>query len=236
MDWSADANEKIRGIQLKILKRKIMLNMLINRYSLKSKLFRWCQKIIASLAVFLGFLQYVFQQLEIGGTIAFGATIVYNILLHIRDYVTYDRTRDVAKEQNVKYQELYEEIDNECIKNPDQKQREHDFINWINRSYEAIYASDPDLTQTEQLMFEELCKKHNIVVDDDLNEYNKIKVIIEQRHSPRSLTNATVNTETVNNTTVNTTINKTQLKRKDAINSLNTSEDIKWIEERLNNF
>lgn len=250
-DWTPDAKTKIRSIQLKILKKKVMLNMLITRYSRKDRIFRWMHKIVAMLAGIFEFIHYLLDATGYTGVITLVATVMYNVFLYVRDYITYGQTRDLAKEQNVKYQELYDEIESELMKPFSKKQVENDFINWITRIYDNINASDPELSQTEQVLFDKYCKEHGIMINEDINEYEKIKQLMNikvevrdeakrdgVRDEVKQDTNerkSECNDESNKNIPLTEPAKPHTNNRKIAMQNLDTDADLKWIAERLNN-
>lgn len=181
--WSADALAKLIDIKKSILKKKIMMGFIIENNSTWDKVFRWSHNILAvSTPILIAVQNNLYgnnspessSTEQSSGTTAMIMSIVVAAMLKLKEYVTYDKIRDSAKEQSVKYQQLYEGIESEMRKPDGKRQLENDFIYWVSREFQHIDISDPELSNTERKKFIKLCKDKGMPYDEDLDALSKL--------------------------------------------------------------
>jgi hypothetical protein len=54
-------------------------------------------------------------------------------MIKLKDYLKFDKLKDQAKQQTVKYQQLYQRIEKEMRKQLDTRQNGEEFISWVNQ-------------------------------------------------------------------------------------------------------
>jgi hypothetical protein len=89
-------------------------------------------------------------------------------MIKLKDYLKFDKTKDRAKQQTVKYSQLYERIDRELRKPNGKRQNEEDFIYWTSREFNNLEVGDPDLPHSLKDKYISLCKENNIPYEEDL--------------------------------------------------------------------
>ncbi len=172
--WTASTNQKIKRVKKLILKRKIMLSFIIDNYSWYDKAFRWSHIAIAVLTpVYIVVKSAWLSEIESDPVMIILSSIVAG-LVKLRDYVTYDKVRDLAKEQTVKYSQLYDKIDQETIKPNSRRLSEENFLHWLHTELKHIEFSDPELSYSDKQKFIKLCKSRGIPYDEDLDELEKL--------------------------------------------------------------
>jgi hypothetical protein len=90
-------------------------------------------------------------------------------MIKLKDYLKFDKTKDLAKQQTIKYGQLYARIDREIRKPNESRQNVEDFIYWINREFANLEIADPDLPNSLKEQYILLCKENDISYSDDLS-------------------------------------------------------------------
>lgn len=203
MEWSAAGYKCINDIKKTILKKKIKLSFIINNYSLKDKVFKYVHIILAIATPVCALVE------ELTNTVQ-GSTLILSLLvasmIKLRSHLKYSKIHTIAKEQTVKYKQLYDRIESELIKPIAKRQAEDDFIYWIIREHNNIEASDPELTASDTVAFKKICIEKKIPYDEDLQVL-------------QILTNDA--------STISLSIRK-------ECDNMNVSEDLEWVMSRLN--
>lgn len=214
MSWSEESITRIKYTQVLILQHKLLMNYIIDIYNTKYKRFNFVKKVIAySIPMLLTTKEF----LENSNGISFvTVTLGYLVagLVKAGDYIKYDRTRDIAREQTTKYTELYNKIDRELSKSDAKKQDEGHFIIWIERELTHIELDNPEIKHKEKEQFIELCKAKGIAYKDDIEKLKSI--VIDSPRSPDMMSNKKLFRKTVQ--------------------EYNEEKDISWIRERLQHF
>jgi len=167
--WTANGLQSIRRIKKDILKRKIMLNFIIDNYSWWDRAYRWSQLSVATLAPLTGLINIAMETSDTMKGVSLALSCVIAGMVKLKEYIKFSEIRDIAKSQTVKYSQLYERIERESIKPDSKKQPEDEFIYWINREFTHIELIDPELSPSEKAKFLAVCKLQGIVYDDDLD-------------------------------------------------------------------
>lgn len=214
MTWSEESITRIKYTQILILQHKLLMNFIIDRYNTKFKRFNIIKKIIAySIPMLLTAKEF----LENSNGISFvTVTLGYLVagLVKASDYIKYDRTRDIAREQTTKYTDLYNKIDRELSKSESKKQDDIHFITWIERELAHIELDNPEIKHKEKEQFIQLCKAKGITYKDDIEKLRTI--VVDSPRSPDMVCNK-------------------QLFKK-TVREYNEEKDISWIKERLQHF
>jgi hypothetical protein len=171
MTWSKEGLIAIRDIKKNILKKKIALNILIDNYSKYDRLFRYIHLFIAIVTPIINFLAEVSpDNTSTYTTMALVLSIIVAGLIKVKEMIKYDKVKEQAKQQTVKYQQLFQRIERELRSHENSGQREEEFITWISRELSIIEIDDIDLPPSMKLQYIEICKTHGIPYDDDLDQ------------------------------------------------------------------
>jgi hypothetical protein len=167
--WSNITVQQIKLLKKAILKKKIMLGFVIDSYSKYDKIFRYLHILLAVCVFGLGVAEEIARD-STGSTstvtIILSAAVV--AMMKLKDYLNYDKIKESAKQQTIKYEQLYQRIEREMFKPNGKRQKEEDFLYWIGREYNGIEMADPELSHSMQKKFAELCKEKGIPYDSDL--------------------------------------------------------------------
>jgi hypothetical protein len=256
--WSKKSNTLINDIKRTILMKKIMLNFMIDNYSKYDKLFRYCHMSIAALTPTIATINKLAStNEEQSNTVTLILSSLVAAMIKIKDYLKFDKIKDVAKQQTIKYEQLYQRIEREMLKSIDKRQTEDDFIYWINREFNNIEISDPDLSQSLKQKYIKFCKDNHIPFDNDIDSlqiliHNK-DVKLEQIKSNEIKVLDNCNTEDITviehnivqndsfvnidemNTRARTLSDENDKKEyKQKIQELDINKDLNWALERLN--
>ena len=168
--WSKKSNIIINNIKRTILMKKIMLNFMIDNYSRYDKLFRYCHMLIAALTPTIATINKLAATNEDqSNTVTLILSSLVAAMIKIKDYLKFDKIKETSKQQTIKYEQLYQRIEREMLKSTDRRQTEEDFIYWINREFNNIEISDPDISQSLKHKYIKFCKDNNIPFDNDIN-------------------------------------------------------------------
>jgi hypothetical protein len=167
--WSEHGHKTIRKIMRDILKRKIMLNFIIDSYSWWDRTYRYGHITIATLAPLVGLINIAIESSGALNVINLVLSCVVAGMVKFKEYIKFSEIRDIAKSQTIKYTQLFERIGRESIKPNAKKQPEDEFIYWINREFTHIEMVDPELSPNEKTKFLAVCKVNGIIYDDDMD-------------------------------------------------------------------
>jgi hypothetical protein len=162
--------ESINNIKKSILKKKILLGFVIDHYSFWDKFFRYTHLTFAFLAPIVTLIDTLFNdKLEITSipTLALGTIVA--AMLKLKDYLKFDKIREEAKAQTIRYEYLYQKIDREMSKSIERRYHHDDFLYWINREFNNITLSDPDISLSIKDKYVKMCKAKNIPYDEDMD-------------------------------------------------------------------
>ncbi len=185
MQWSAGATLAINDTKKTVLRRKVMLNIIIDSYAWYDRIFRYSHMTIALVAPLVSFLdQMINGSVERTSTSVLILSSVVAGMLKLKDYLKFDKLKDQAKQQTIKYQQLYQRIEREVHKSDSVRQNEEDFIAWITRELSIIEVDDPDIPQSLKEKYIKLCKDRGIPYDEDLDALGelfgtKIQIVVE---------------------------------------------------------
>lgn len=167
--------DAINDVKKSILKKKVLLNIIIESYSWYDRIFRYIHIGFALTAPSISFIdQLVTGNVEATSTATLVIGSVVAGMIKLKDYLKFDKLKDQAKHQTVKYHQLYQRIEKEMRKPHTTKEAEEEFISWINRELVIIESDDPDIPQSLKQKYIELCKAKGIPYDEDLDELTKL--------------------------------------------------------------
>ena len=186
MSWSEGVIEAIKDTKKTILKKKVILNIIIESYSWYDRIFRYSHMTIALVAPLISFLdQMINNTVENTSTAVLVLSSIVAGMIKLKDYLKFDKLKDQAKQQTIKYQQLYQRIEREMRKTESIRQNEEEFISWITRELSIIEVDDPDLPQSLKEKYIQLCKARGIPYDEDLEALGelfaaKVQIVVEQ--------------------------------------------------------
>jgi hypothetical protein len=218
-DIRSQTNEYILDIQKSILRKKIMMNIIVENYSFFDSVFKWISMLIALTSPAISMIDRIINR---NNDSTGSATIVLSSivvgLFKLKDFLKFDKIQDLAKSQSWKYDQLFKKIVREKITLSDSTMK--DYVYWINREYNGIELNDPELTFKEKQKFQELCISKGIPTDDDLT---KLDMLIHGKN--------TIQIKEVDKIMDNT---KTEFRIKDNILEQKTPQSTNTIQELTN--
>ena len=205
--------ETFNDLKIKILKKKILSNFIIESYARIDRIYRYVHMGLAITAPLITLLDFAATG-DVNAT--FSTSLVLSAvvagMVKIKDHMKFDKIRDIAKHQNLRYERLYKHIETESIK---QQVPSREFIYWINRAYNDIEQMDPELPTKDKAKFLKFLADNNIKWDFDTDKLTDLQQmqnhidLLSQPQPPQAMTLSTPDT-------------------------YNTTEDIKIAMDRLN--
>ena len=175
MSWSIQITNKTRELKKIILIKKILMNFMIDSYEIWDKIFRWTHMFFAlSIPLLISAQEISLQSSQGTGPIGIGLSIIVAGMLKLKDHITYGKIRDHAKEQSIKYGNLYDSIERELLKPDLNRQSDMDFFYWITREFNSIELADPEITISDKKKFTNLCKIKNIPIMEDFYKLEQL--------------------------------------------------------------
>ncbi len=172
--WNHITDLKIKQLKIAIVKKKLMLSFIVDTYAWWDSMVRWIQFLILIISPIVAFISMFVDDKE---TITIIIIILNGIsigVVRLKDYLGYDKIRDVSKEQTLNYGKLYDYIERELLKDVARRQDASEFINSINQEYNNIGKKDPELSYGDNNKFKEFCKNNNIPYDEDMDLLKKL--------------------------------------------------------------
>lgn len=166
--WTNIDLSRLNDIKTVILRKKITLNFLIDIYSFRDKLYRYIHNGVSIITTILVIIQSVIDA-DAANKIAIALSIIVSAMIKLRDYITYNEVRDLAKAQTIKYTQLYDRIEREIHKDPLTRQPYTDFAYWITRELQHIEVMDPELSYNDKKKLVNQFKSLGITYDDDIH-------------------------------------------------------------------
>ena len=257
-EWIKTINE----IKKAILRKKIILSIIIDSYSKYDKIYRYVHLFLALTAPIIAFInQLVSGSAEQVKTTTLIISSIVAGMIKIKDYLKFDKTKENAKQQTIKYGQLFQRIDREIRKPDDKRQNTEDFIYWINREFTNLEISDPELPNSLKDAYVALCKEKNIPYDEDiailtnLIQSEVVNVVVDVVDKSEVVDKAGDKSEVVDKagdkdkaevvdkaevidkpedkTTDLIDDKKDRLEYKKKVNTLDTSKDLQWAIDRL---
>lgn len=173
---------KIAEYKKSILLKKILLNYIIDSYAWWDRAYRWTHAGIALCAFACGTIDKIIGTNNYTNSAFVVLSGITLVMVKVKDYLKFDKIRDISKDQNVKYKQLYERIEREIMKPEHKQQTEDDFIYWIGREFNNIEISDPELGHSERKKFITYCAEHNIPYDNDIDILTNL-ISMSKQHS-----------------------------------------------------
>ena len=187
MTWSNRAEKKIKKLELGILKKKILMNIIVEKYAWRACIYGYVQRSITIFAPLLGIINLLVKDQYKLDVIYTVISILVACLSEVKNLVEFDEIRDTAKSQSVKYQQLYTRIERErerLIKQP-----EEDFIYQKRERFLDIEQNDPESSPDIYEKFQSVCKKLGIPYDENIEEIKRlleeevITIVVDETHA-----------------------------------------------------
>lgn len=181
VQWTEAGKQQINELRKLIIKKKIMLGIMIDDYSLLDRRFRYVHTGLASLIPLISFVDETVSGNTDRTTIT---TIILSGvvagMIKISNTLKFGKMVTIAQQQTVKYKQLYQRVEREMNKPDSKRETEESFIYWVNREYNNVEMADPDLTDNMKKKFIAICKEKGIPYDEDLDALTSL--IAETTH------------------------------------------------------
>jgi len=164
--WSDETKNKIDSMKKLILKKKIILGFMIERYSkfdMGLNLIQWSFVLIVPILSLISEIQVV----NFSKFILIISTLTAAII-KLKNHLNFDKIVGDCKDQCIKYERLYQQIDSEILKPDIKKQSEDEYIYWLTKDLNIIELGDPDISYIDKQKFIKKCKDANIPYEDDM--------------------------------------------------------------------
>lgn len=202
--WSEATLTRIKEIKKAILKKKILLSIVIENYTRLNKIFKYLHMTIAlstpAISLFDSNVTLILSSIVAG-------------MIKLKDYLKFDKIRELAKQQTIKYEQLYQRIERELNKKEDDRQIEDEFIYWITREFNHIELADPEVSHGIKKKFIDKCQELKIPYDEDIELLQILIKTDDQKHPDYK------------NTTQHLPENKDQVDKQDPIRQIASQPD-----------
>ncbi len=183
--WSKQGLEQIKRMKQTILRRKILLGFVETNFTWWDKWFKRGHIVLASITPMITLIdQQLNGSIEATSNVTLVLGSIVAGLIKVKDYLKFDKVKDIAKQQNIRYESLLQRIGSEESKPDGKKQTEEEFIYWINREFNSIELNDPDISFSMRDKFIAWCEKNKIQYDSDMDLLlqleNQIDVKVEK--------------------------------------------------------
>jgi len=165
--WSNDAKTKIDNIKKIILKKKIILGIMIERYSkfdMGLNMIQWSFVLIVPILSLISEVQVI----NFSKFILIISTLTAAII-KLKNHLNFDKIVNDCKDQCIKYERLFQHIDSEILKPEAKRQSEEEYIYWVTKDLNIIELSDPDISYIDKQKFIKKCKDANIPYEDEMS-------------------------------------------------------------------
>lgn len=160
-----------------IIKKKILLNIVLDSYATSDKIFKYIHTALAITAPTIGFIdQIVGHSIDPNGTVILVCSGLVACMVRAKDFLAYDKIKDQTKQQLVKYNSLLQRILVNADKSPESKIPEDILLNEVRSQFTQLELSDPDISRKLYLRYKKYCLDNGVVVEDDIQELKSIEV------------------------------------------------------------
>ncbi len=159
--------EKIRRLQISILKKIVLMDIAYRSYSLLCKVVLYGHYLLGAVLLLLLAIIRSISNDNIVGNLGIALTAVITALPKFREYLQYEPTRDKSKEQLAKYTELSDRID-ATMKTVDNTNPAKLESYEVAASFEfrRLEIDDPDVSSSIMKKYDIYCAANNIPTDD----------------------------------------------------------------------
>ncbi len=157
---------KINEIKKNILMKKILLNFLIDKYSKYDMYYRYLHILIGVFTIVVTAINQITKKSTTPSLIL---STLFTMMLKIKEYLKFDKHKEISKHQALRYAQLYDTIEKEMFEMTYLSTEE--FLVQLNRDFMNIQNSDPDISYRDKQNFKIYCQKNNIPFKDDTEIY-----------------------------------------------------------------
>lgn len=233
-DWSPHAISQVRRLKQTILRRKILLGFVETNFTWWDKWFKRTHLALASLAPMIALIDH-----QINGNVDATSDVTLVIgsvvagLIKIKDYLKFDKIKEIAKQQNIRYESLMQKISSEESKPIGKKQSEEEFIYWINREFNSIEINDPEISMNMRNKYIQWCEKHKIQYDSDMDLLLQLEDETKSNNECKPAEQShVINMPNEENLSPRSKRERRQTNKK-AVQSFDAQADINYAKERL---
>jgi hypothetical protein len=158
-----------KNIMKKILKKKILMDFLIRKYSKWRMVFKYLKYSVAIISPLISTVNGTIDRVQVVEIISIVMTYTILFITGLEEIIGYDSKIEISKTQLTRYDSLLGRIERETNASGEKKQNIDDFNYWISRELAVIENTDPVLTYDDQVGFDAFCKKFNIPNDETLD-------------------------------------------------------------------
>lgn len=184
MVWDQQIINEVTSVKKSILKKKIMLGIIIESYTFKNKTYKFFHMLTALATVGSAFADNYTINTGNSSQITVILGCIAAALIKLKDYLNYDEIKNLAKQQTIKYEQLFQKIDKELRKPVELRQADEEFIYWITNSFEQIEMADPEMPSGLKNKYIEFCKSKGIPYDEDIEA---LELLIKQTVEPNTV-------------------------------------------------
>ena len=235
MTRSKFARKRVNNVKSIILRKKILMTFLVDDFAFYDKISKNILIAAASLPVLLGVISSVLQKLatlenraNTNGIIIDIVIIILNAvvigLIKLKESFKYDKYKEAAKEQSIRYSQLYDKIENDFH---NEEQNEDNFLYWMSREYGMVEMNDPEVSVAQRRKFEAECTRRNIPYEDDVTALQNL--VIDNGSVDDSVANSTTTLETAANDNESNRTNYVAARK-----TYDNNASLVWVMNRLN--
>ena len=155
---------KIRELKKMILKKKILFSYLVDYYAFWSRVYRYVLNTFAICSIIVGIIAEIIDYQS--SIVLILLNTITAALIKIREYLDFDKIKEVGKVQAIKYAQLYNKFE-QGIAQTKGTSRLNEFLYWASREMGIIEIGDPDVSSKIKQRFVKVCEKYGIKCDDD---------------------------------------------------------------------
>jgi hypothetical protein len=144
-------------------------------------------------------------------------------LIKLKESFKYDKYKEAAKEQSIRYSQLYDKIENDFH---NEEQTEDNFLYWMSREYGMVEMNDPEVSVTQRRKFEAECARRNIPYEDDVTALQNLMI---DGSADDSVANSTTTLETAANDNESNRTNYVAARK-----TYDNNASLTWVMNRLN--
>jgi hypothetical protein len=234
MSRSKFARKRVNNVKSTILRKKILMTFLVDDFAFYDKISKNILIAAAALPVLLGVISSVLQKLaalenraNTDGVIIDIVIIILNAvvigLIKLKESFKYDKYKEAAKEQSIRYSQLYDKIENDFH---NEEQTEDNFLYWMSREYGMVEMNDPEVSVTQRRKFEAECARRNIPYEDDVTALQNLTI---DGSADDSVANSTTTLETAANDNESNRTNYVAARK-----TYDNNASLTWVMNRLN--
>lgn len=129
--------------------------------------------------------------------------IIYAIMLYmtsvmssLQHFLNYEKEAEKHRTVSVKYTTLYNNIKRMLSLDSEQRQSVDNYFTWVNKEYDSIFLSAPDISSSTVLNFETKFNTDlSLIITDTNNDTNSEIVVIDDNPEENNISSNNYNTE-----------------------------------------